>query len=273
MFVSAASLQGKRDHQEDRWSVDAANEEDGTRAAVQFSTKGRQVNHAVPRVQISGEGPAVITLFDGHGGSVASALTSSVVGPAVFERLTQVPDPTASASAAAASSSSLWSTVSWLVGGNGGTAALTGDEAVDGEEALKESLAAAETQCLATGQCDNVIGPTTIVNGNVGDSRTVLFSGGVARALSDDHKPDRPDEQQRVRAAGGVVTQRPRDCYRVWSANPAVRFGLAMSRAIGDFSLKPQGLSAVKATIMQASSSDRSSHTPSEAAIMNSSFL
>lgn len=36
MFVSAASLQGKRDHQEDRWSVDAANEEDGTRAAVQF---------------------------------------------------------------------------------------------------------------------------------------------------------------------------------------------------------------------------------------------
>ena len=96
----------------------------------------------------------MITLFDGHGGSVASALTSSVVGPAVFERLTQVPDPTASASAAAASSSSLWSTVSWLVGGNGGTAALTGDEAVDGEEALKESLAAAETQCLATGQCD-----------------------------------------------------------------------------------------------------------------------
>lgn len=91
----------------------------------------------------------MITLFDGHGGSVASALTSSVVGPAVFERLTQVPDPTA-----AASSSSLWSTVSWLVGGNGGTAALTGDEAVDGEEALKESLAAAETQCLATGQCD-----------------------------------------------------------------------------------------------------------------------
>ena len=61
--------------------------------------------------------------------------------------------------------------------------------------------------------------------GNVGDSRTVLFSGGVARALSDDHKPDRPDEQQRVRAAGGVVSQRPRDCYRVWSANPAVRFG------------------------------------------------
>lgn len=62
-----------------------------------------------------------------------------------------------------------------------------------------------------------MIGPTSIVTANVGDSRTVLFSNGVARALSDDHKPDRPDERERVTAAGSVVGKRPRDCYRAWS--------------------------------------------------------
>ena len=111
------------------------------------------MNHAVPRVQISGEGPAVITLFDGHGGSVASALTSSIVGPAVFERLGS---SSSTDTAASSTSSSLWNTVSWLVGGGGGgiAAPLTGNEAADGGQALKDSLTAAETQCLATGQCD-----------------------------------------------------------------------------------------------------------------------
>lgn len=94
------------------------------------------MNHAA-RVQISGEGPAVITLFDGHGGSVAYALISSIVGPAVFERLGSS-SSSSSDTAASSTSSSLWSTVSWLVGGgSGGTAApLTGNEAADGGQAL-----------------------------------------------------------------------------------------------------------------------------------------
>ena len=101
-------------------------------SVVNFSSKGRQVNHAVPRVPLSGAGLAVITLFDGHGGSVASALSSSIVGPAVFERLSAGDG----GNTAAASSSSLWNTVSWLVGGTGAStgAPLTVNEAADGGE-------------------------------------------------------------------------------------------------------------------------------------------
>lgn len=35
---------------------------------------------------------------------------------------------------------------------------------------------------------------------NVGDSRAVLCRGGEAVPLSDDHKPDRPDEKERIEA-------------------------------------------------------------------------
>ncbi len=33
---------------------------------------------------------------------------------------------------------------------------------------------------------------------STGDCRAVLFSGGNTLALSEDHKPDRPDEKERI---------------------------------------------------------------------------
>lgn len=75
-----------------------------------------------------------------------------------------------------------------------------------------------------------VVGPRHLVVANCGDSRAVLCSGGVAIPLSSDHKPDRPDELERIQAAGGRVI--------FWDG--ARVFGmLAMSRAIGDSYLKP----------------------------------
>jgi protein phosphatase 2C len=107
-----------------------------------------------------------------------------------------------------------------------------------------------------------VVGPRHLVVANCGDSRAVLCSGGAAIPLSDDHKvlrteqtkkkfvffscmrcsnqvrlndddslqPDRPDELERIHAAGGRVI--------FWDG--ARVFGmLAMSRAIGDSYLKP----------------------------------
>lgn len=56
---------------------------------------------------------------------------------------------------------------------------------------------------------------------NVGDSRCVLSSNGKAIAMSRDHKPDRPDEADRIRKAGGFVIHN------------RVMGGLAISRAIG----------------------------------------
>lgn len=66
--------------------------------------------------------------------------------------------------------------------------------------------------------------------GNVGDSRAVLCQAGKAVALSQDHKPDRPDEFARIKKLGGFVT-----CHGV----PRVQGVLAVSRAFGDFALKP----------------------------------
>jgi len=77
---------------------------------------------------------------------------------------------------------------------------------------------------------------TALVNGkylavaNVGDSRAVLCRGGVPLQLTDDHKPNRPDERARVEAAGGHVIFL--NGFRVLGV-------LAMSRAIGDHYLRP----------------------------------
>lgn len=64
---------------------------------------------------------------------------------------------------------------------------------------------------------------------NVGDSRAVVCIDGKATALSDDHKPNRTDERQRIEDAGGVV---------MWSGTWRVGGVLAVSRAFGDRLLK-----------------------------------
>nr|GMD22301.1 probable protein phosphatase 2C 25 [Ipomoea batatas] len=70
-----------------------------------------------------------------------------------------------------------------------------------------------------------------LVVSNAGDCRAVLSRGGVAEALTSDHRPSRPDEKDRIEALGGYV-----DCGRsgVWR----IQGSLAVSRGIGDRSLK-----------------------------------
>ena len=61
-----------------------------------------------------------------------------------------------------------------------------------------------------------------------GDSRAVLECGGKVCLFTDDHKPDRKDEKERIEKAGGSVWH-----HGVWRVN-----GLAVSRSIGDKSMK-----------------------------------
>ncbi|XP_052186739.1 probable protein phosphatase 2C 24 [Diospyros lotus] len=75
-----------------------------------------------------------------------------------------------------------------------------------------------------------IVTPDKIVVANCGDSRAILCRGGKAVPLSADHKPDRPDELNRIEAAGGRV---------IYWEGPRVLGVLAMSRAIGDNYLKP----------------------------------
>jgi serine/threonine protein phosphatase PrpC len=65
---------------------------------------------------------------------------------------------------------------------------------------------------------------------NTGDSRAVLCSAQVAISLSEDHKPDRPDEKKRIEDLGGTIV-----FWGVWRVNSC----LALSRALGDKSLAP----------------------------------
>jgi len=85
----------------------------------------------------------------------------------------------------------------------------------------------------------------------VGDSRAVLCQSTceqgvqslVAAPLSEDHKPNRPDEKARVENKGGIVDFE--GAWRVFMPGPAkfggqhiARWGLAVSRAFGDLLLK-----------------------------------
>ncbi|EPY27917.1 protein phosphatase [Strigomonas culicis] len=65
---------------------------------------------------------------------------------------------------------------------------------------------------------------------NTGDSRSVLCRGGVAIALSEDHKPTKDDEMERIIKAGGFVQM------------GRVNGILSLSRAFGDYAFKDMNL-------------------------------
>jgi len=59
--------------------------------------------------------------------------------------------------------------------------------------------------CLGTGCTSNLLLLTQdkIFLANIGDSRAILCRNGLAINLSQDHKPDNPDEKTRIKKSGG----------------------------------------------------------------------
>lgn len=92
-----------------------------------------------------------------------------------------------------------------------------------------------------------IITPDKIVVANCGDSRAVLCRGGKPVPLTDDHKPDRPDELMRIEAAGGRV---------IYWDGARVLGVLGMSRAIGDDYLKPFVTYEPEVTVMDTVEED-----------------
>ncbi|GBE62691.1 phosphatase 2C domain-containing protein [Babesia ovata] len=82
--------------------------------------------------------------------------------------------------------------------------------------------------CGSTSVVVVVVGGETpaILVANAGDSRAVLSRGGQAVALSHDHKPQLREEGERIRRAGGSVT------------NGRVDGNLNLSRSLGDLAFK-----------------------------------
>ncbi|RAL42388.1 hypothetical protein DM860_012171 [Cuscuta australis] len=92
-----------------------------------------------------------------------------------------------------------------------------------------------------------ILTPDKIIVANCGDSRAVLCRNGKAVPLSNDQKPDRPDELNRIQDAGGRV---------IYWDGPRVLGVLSMSRAIGDNYLKPYVICEPEVTITDRSPED-----------------
>ena len=71
-----------------------------------------------------------------------------------------------------------------------------------------------------------LITPSHVICANAGDSRCVVSKQGTAVELSEDHKPDLPQERSRVVQAGHIVEDGRVDGI------------IAISRAIGDWEYK-----------------------------------
>ncbi|XP_042504382.1 protein phosphatase 2C 51-like isoform X2 [Macadamia integrifolia] len=120
-----------------------------------------------------------------------------------------------------------------------GTAWKEGDDEFDWKEVMGRCFAKMDEEFKGSGVDEEddsalertigstavvaVVGTEELVVANCGDSRAVLSRGGVAVPLSRDHKPDRPDEMERVEAAGGRVIN--------WNGNRVLGV-LATSRSI-----------------------------------------
>ncbi|EDQ89557.1 uncharacterized protein MONBRDRAFT_32361 [Monosiga brevicollis MX1] len=80
-----------------------------------------------------------------------------------------------------------------------------------------------------------------LIIANLGDCRAVMCRGTRAHRLTQDHKPDRPDEKKRIQQAGGHVVN-VMGVSRVMGARedrePRQALMLAVSRSFGDYALK-----------------------------------
>jgi protein phosphatase 2C len=92
-----------------------------------------------------------------------------------------------------------------------------------------------------------LVGSRMLYVANCGDSRAVLCRGGLALPLTDDHKAAREDETARVEAAGGQIL--------FWNGVRVMGL-LAVSRAIGDHSLRPYVIAEPEVTVLARHASD-----------------
>ncbi|KAF4325044.1 hypothetical protein BBO99_00000653 [Phytophthora kernoviae] len=114
----------------------------------------------------------------------------------------------------------------------------------DGSTALLIWFIAGEVETGTGAEDKQSAGELSFYTVNVGDCRAVVCRGGRGVPLTSDHKPDRPDERQRIEKAGGFVGKLA-GISRVYSAagaGLALQQGsskyLAVSRAFGDRALK-----------------------------------
>ncbi|KAF0913459.1 hypothetical protein E2562_022351 [Oryza meyeriana var. granulata] len=175
-------------------------------------------------------------VFDGHG--------CSHVADACRERMHELVAEEMGAGATAAREPASWA------GAMERSFARMDAEVIAGCRAESGSCCRCEAQ-----KCDHVgstavvavVEENRVVVANCGDSRAVLCRDGAPVPLSSDHKPDRPDELERIEEAGGRV---------IFWEGARVLGVLAMSRSIGDAYLKPYVTAVPEVTVTDRSDGD-----------------
>jgi len=131
-----------------------------------------------------------------------------------------------------------------------------GQAFVNSFELCQQKLLVADFDCKFSGTTSVVlmIDGKRIITANAGDSRGILgcynSKGWGYKLLSNDHKPDTPQEAQRILRSGGRIE--PFKDYdgsfvgpsRVWLSSQDIP-GLAMSRSLGDFVAASVGVSCI----------------------------
>jgi protein phosphatase 1L len=103
-------------------------------------------------------------------------------------------------------------------------------------ELVREAYLSTDASIVQRGLEDGAAAATLYIKGerfvvaNTGDTRAIMGKGADWLQLTLDHKPDLPEERMRIEGLGGSVI--------FWGV-PRVQGILAMSRALGDPSLKP----------------------------------
>jgi protein phosphatase 1L len=180
-----------------------------TTSAAWASAKGRRprqedtvhcafIDHEVQNIGCFG-------VFDGHGGPDASTFVQG----RLFQHFKELLSTTSLENAAQALSAAY---------------ALTDQEYLEIDEEKRNNDGCTGCTCLVIGR--------RLITAHVGDSRAVLGSadGKHVVVLSDDHKPCRPDELERIKEAGGDV--------RYSSSCSRVEGVLAVSRSFGNRKMK-----------------------------------
>ncbi|KAF2289256.1 hypothetical protein GH714_032470 [Hevea brasiliensis] len=123
---------------------------------------------------------------------------------------------------------------------------------VSKEEAVKAGYLKTDQEFLKQGVVSGACCVTALIEGqevvvsNLGDCRAVLCRGGMAEALTKDHRAEQEDERKRIENKGGYV-EIHRGAWRVHGV-------LSVSRSIGDAHLKDWVLAEPDTMILQLTS-------------------
>lgn len=259
--VAVRSVQGRRPYQEDSFSVvtDLLGGSEAERGSDATSPAAARNDTLSAGAQLTPPMLHYAAVFDGHGGHAVSQHCSEHMAPILRSRVLRSLRKAGHLRSDSSSSDGLTDEQLFAAAPQSDLSEQDSqlDQSQPALEPAQVPIAASEQALISDAlqqafiDCDACIPERAAADGgstavcalisadriwaaNAGDSRAVVARrGAVAVPLTDDHKPERPDEAERIKAAGGHV---------FWNGGHRVMGVLSMSRAMGDHYLKQFGV-------------------------------